>query len=362
MVIASRRVCDTSVLFMPLELVQRSARAAFLVAFALIAIAGTFPVRGANERAHTYSIVARDEKTGDVGVAVQSHWFSVGSVVTWAESGVGAVATQSIAEPAYGPLGLALMRAGKTAPEALKALSIVDALIDLRQVAMIDVNGNVSAHTGKMAIAAAGHSIGTNYSVQANLMANETVWPAMATAFESASGDLADRMLAALEAGERAGGDIRGRQSAALVIVRGKNSGKPWADRIFDLRVDDSAQPLVELKRLIRLQRAYNFMNRGDELAGEKKWTEAMEQYKQATALAPEIEELRFWVAVTLFAAGREDEALPIFREVFSLNDQYVELARRLPRSGFLPAEPGKMSRILAQAKPQPKVQNPRRK
>lgn len=319
----------------------------------LIAIRGplfTSSLFAANQRVHTYSIVARDEKTGELGVAVQSHWFSVGSIVTWAESEVGAVATQSIVEPGYGPLGLELMRSGKTAPEALKALLTVDPLVDLRQVAMIDARGNVSAHTGKMAIASAGHQTGTNYSVQANLMANETIWPAMAQAFESSKGDLADRMLAALEAAERAGGDIRGRQSAALVVVRGKSTGKSWADRVFDLRVDDSPQPLVEMRRLVRLQRAYNFMNRGDELAGEKKWNEAMDQYQQATKLAPEIEELRYWVAVTLFAAGREQEALPIFREVFALNPQYVELTRRLPRSGFLPPEPEKLARILAVA------------
>lgn len=299
---------------------------------------------------HTFSIVARDPATGELGVAVQSHWFSVGSIVTWAESEVGAVATQSIVEPAYGPLGLTLMRSGKTASEALKALTSVDAQADFRQVGMVDARGNVAAHTGEKAIRAAGHQIGSNYSVQANLMGSDAVWPAMAKAYEASTGDLADRLMAALEAGQRAGGDIRGQQSAALLIVRGKSTGKPWADKLFDLRVEDSKDPIGELKRLVRLQRAYNFMNRGDELSGESKWDEAMEQYRRGAALAPEIEELPYWVAVTLFTAGREEEALPIFRDVFKRNPAYVELTRRLPASGFLPADPKKIAKILAQA------------
>jgi len=308
------------------------------------------PLTASNPRAHTFSIVARDPVTGDMGVAVQSHWFSVGSVVSWAEPGVGAVATQSIAEPAYGPLGLDLMRAGKSGPDALKALLSIDPQADLRQIAMIDSSGKVAAHTGSKAIAAAGHRVGENFSVQANLMRNETIWPAMATAFEKSEGDLAERMLAALEAAQRAGGDIRGRQSAALVVVRGKRSAKPWADRLFDLRVDDNADPIAELRRLVRLQRAYNHMNRGDELSGEKKWTEAMAEYSAGAKLAPEIEELRYWVAVTLFTSGREDEALPIFKEVFAKNSDWIEVSRRLPASGFLPEDPAKLERILQQA------------
>lgn len=316
----------------------------------LLAAAFTAPVAQARDIAHTFSIVARDPVSGEMGVAVQSHWFSVGSIVTWAESGVGAVATQSIVEPSYGPLGLTLIRAGKTAPDALKALLSADPQADLRQVAMIDANGKVAAHTGEHAIAAAGHKVGENYSVQANLMRNERVWPAMARAFEATRGDLADRMMAALEAGEAAGGDIRGRQSAALLIVRGKSTGRSWSDKLFDLRVEDSPDPIGELRRLVRLQRAYNFMNRGDELSGEKRWDEAMEQYTRGAELAPEIEELRYWVAVTLFAAGREEEALPIFAEVFAKNRDWIEVTRRLPASGFLPADPAKMKKILAVA------------
>ena len=173
----------------------------------------------ASRPVHTFSIVARDPQTGDLGVAVQSHWFSVGTLVPWAEAGVGAVATQSFVDPVYGRIGLEMMRAGKGAPEALKGLLAGDEGRDVRQVAMIDARGRVDAWTGKGNIQAAGHIVGKGFSVQANLMLNDQVWPAMAKAFESARGDLADRMLAALDAAQAAGGDIRGRQSAAMIVV-----------------------------------------------------------------------------------------------------------------------------------------------
>jgi len=222
---------------------------------------------------HTYSIVARDPATGDMGVAVQSHWFSVGSIVTWGEAGVGVVATQSFVDPGYGVRGLELMRKGVSAPDALDQLVAADEQRAGRQVAMLDAEGRVSAYTGSSAIAAAGHHVGTNYSVQANLMANDKVWPAMSRAFESTKGELADRLVAALEAAESVGGDIRGRQSAALLIVKAKGTGRPWvgADRLFDLRVDDAPDPVKELKRLVRLQKAYAHANHGDELMTEKK-------------------------------------------------------------------------------------------
>ena len=240
-------------------------------------LVGSIPARQAQDRnpkparpVHTFSIVARDPQTGELGVAVQSHWFSVGPIVPWAEAGVGAVATQSFVDPSYGKNGLDVMRAGKSAPEALKELLAKDEARDVRQVAMIDAQGRVDAWTGKSDIAEAGHKVGENYSVQANLMLNDKVWPAMARAFEDTKGDLAERMLAALDAAQDVGGDIRGKQSAALIVVTGKPTGQPWKDRTFDLRVDDHAEPLKELRRLVRLQRAYNHMNAGD-LAVEKK-------------------------------------------------------------------------------------------
>jgi uncharacterized Ntn-hydrolase superfamily protein len=274
-----------------------------------------------------------------MGVAVQSHWFSVGSVVTWGEPGVGVVATQSFVDPSYGPLGLALMKSGKSAREALDGLLAADAGRDVRQVAFIDGAGNVAAHTGKSCIAAAGHQTGATYSVQANLMSNDKVWPAMAKAFEATKGDLAARMLAALEAGEAAGGDIRGRQSAALLVVSGTPGGRPWSGRIFDLRVDDSPEPLKELRRLVTLQRAYNHMNAGD-VAVEKKDNEAaLREYKAAAALVPDNTEMVFWHAVALVNMGRVGDSLPMFKKIFKAEPQWKELVRRLPPSGLLPAE-----------------------
>ncbi len=240
----------------------------FISLLALAAFVLSAAPSPADPRAHTFSIVARDPATGELGVAVQSHWFSVGSIVTWAEAGVGAIATQSFVDPGYGPRGLALLRQGQAAPDVLKTLIAADPQRETRQVAMIDVQGRAAAHTGRLAVAAAGHHVGAQYSAQANLMDNDKVWPAMAVAFERATGDLADRMLAALEAAQFAGGDIRGRQSAAILIVRGTSTGRPWvgADRVFDLRVDDGPDPIGELRRLVRLQRAYDHANRGDEL------------------------------------------------------------------------------------------------
>src|SRR5918911_3278078 len=244
------------------------------------------------------AIVARDPATGEMGVAVQSHWFSVGSNVAWAEAGVGAVATQSFIDPSYGRNGLELMRGGASAQEALRSLLAKDEGRDVRQVAMLDARGRVAAHTGAKCIEAAGDHTGKEYSVQANLMSNANVWPAMARAFESARGDLADRMLAALDAAQAAGGDIRGRQSAALIVVTGKPTGQAWKDRLFDLRVDDSPEPLKELRRLVRLQRAYNHMNAGD-LAVEKKDNEgALREYSAAERLVPDKAEMGYWHAV----------------------------------------------------------------
>ena len=300
---------------------------------------------------HTFSIVARDPQTGELGVAVQSHWFSVGPIVPWAEAGVGAVATQSFVDPSYGRNGLDLMRTGKSAPDALKELLAKDEAREVRQVAMIDTQGRVDAWTGKNDIQAAGHKVGQNYSVQANLMLNEKVWPAMAEAFESAKGDLAERMLAALDAAQAVGGDIRGRQSAAIIVVTGKPTGQPWKDRIFDLRVDDSPQPLKELRRLVTLQRAYNHMNAGD-LAVEKKDNEgALREYSAAEKLVPESDEMIYWHAVALVNMGRVDESLPLFRKVFSHDRNWAILTPRLPKSGLLPDDPKLIERILSVAK-----------
>ncbi len=290
----------------------------------------------------TYSIVARDSATGQLGVAVQSHWFSVGSVVPWAKSGVGAVATQSFTDPRYGPLGLELMDHGRSAQQALDALVSTDDGRAVRQVAMVDAEGRIAVHTGERAIEAAGHRTGDGYAVQANLMESGTVWDAMAEAYESTEGDLAARLMAALEAAQAEGGDMRGKQSAALLIVRGTSTGAPWDDKHFDLRVEDHPEPVQELQRLVRLQRAYQNLNEGDGHVTAGDIDAAMESYRAAMELVPDEAtngEAPFWVGVTLASEGRTEDAIPFLRRAYAQDERWAELVSRLPASGLLPSE-----------------------
>jgi uncharacterized Ntn-hydrolase superfamily protein len=296
--------------------------------------------------AHTYSIVARDPATGQLGVAVQSHYFGVGAVVPWAESGVGAVATQSLVLVDYGPRGLELMRAGLTARQALDTLVATDAHPHGRQVAMVDAHGGVAAYSGPGCIPDAGHVQGEQFSVQANMMASPAVWPSMKNAYEAARGDFVERLLQALEAAEAAGGDIRGRQSAALLVVAGTPSGKPWADRTFDLRVEDSGEPLVELRRLARLRRAYLFEDQGDALVAEKRLADALVAYQGAAALAPEVAELQFWAAFALHANGLRAEALAAFERLFAEDARWADLVPRLVRAGLFPDDRALIAQI----------------
>ena len=335
---------------------KRAAALLTLLSAAAVARAAAPDVPVPSRPVATYSIVARDAATGQLGVAVQSHWFSVGAIVPWAEAGVGAVATQSFVDPSYGPLGLSLMRVGRSADEALAGLLAADGNRDVRQVAMVDAAGRTAVHTGAKCIAAAGHveDEALSFTAEANLMSNDRVWPAMAAAYRKAAAqkaDLAERLLRALEAAEAAGGDIRGKQSAAIVVVSGTSTGKPWVDRLFDLRVEDSPAPLPELRRLVTRARAYNRMNRGDELAAEQKWEDARAEYQAAAEMVPEESELPFWQAVTLFTAGREAEALPIFERVFRVRPEWAELVPRLPAAGLLPDDPKKIGSILAVAR-----------
>lgn len=300
--------------------------------------------------AHTYSIVARDAKTGELGVAVQSHYFSVGPIVPWAEAGVGAVATQSLVLVDYGPNGLELMRSGLTARQALDSLLKADAHNEGRQVAMVDAKGNVAAYTGASCIPDAGDAQGDQFSCQANLMANAKVWPAMKAAYENARGDLSERLMQALEAAEKAGGDIRGRQSAAMLVVKGVASGKPWNDVVVNLRVEDHDHPLVELRRLLRLRRAYNLEDQGDNFTVEKKPAEAAKAYDQAMKLAPDVVELQFWAAVTMYSNDRKPEALALFKKVFAREARWVPLVERLSRVGLFPADAKAVAEVQAQA------------
>jgi uncharacterized Ntn-hydrolase superfamily protein len=276
----------------------------------------------------TYSIVARDPETGDLGVAVQSHYFQVGPVVPWGLAGVGAVATQSLVNVSFGPAGVELMRLGCTARQALDAVLAGDPDRDARQCAMVDAAGGVAAHTGGRCIAEAGHRAGDGYSVQANLMERATVWDAMAEAFEAAEGPLAERMLAALDAAEAEGGDVRGRQSAAMVVLTGRPTGRAWEDRRIDLRVEDHPDPVVELRRLVRYRRAYGAAAGGD-VAG----------HRQALQIAPEVTQLRFFAGLALARAGQWDEGLVLLREAIAAEPRWEITLPRLVPAGRVTAE-----------------------
>jgi uncharacterized Ntn-hydrolase superfamily protein len=282
----------------------------------------------------TYSIVALDPATGELGAAVQSHWFSVGSLCTWARPGVGAVATQSVVEPAHGPHALDRIADGESAPEALKALIDADPLAAVRQVGVVDANGGVAVHTGADCIPCAGDAPGAHWTCQANMMERETVPRAMSAAFEHAEGDLAERLMAALEAAEGEGGDVRGRQSAALLVV--PPEGEAWRARV-DLRVEDHREPLTELRRLLGLQRAYELAGQGDELLGSGKPVEAGALYRRAAELAPESDELLFWAGLALAHAGDLDAGVDAVRRAMEVHAGWGLLLDRLSPD-FAPA------------------------
>jgi uncharacterized Ntn-hydrolase superfamily protein len=281
-------------------------------------------------------------------VAVQSHFFGVGSVVSWADAGVGAVATQATVEPAYGPRGLALMRDGKSAPAALHQLLGDDAQEPVRQVAMIDRGGRVAVHTGARCIRQAGHALGDQVSAQANMMERDTVPAAMVRAYSNASGAaFAERLLAALDAAEAEGGDLRGRQSTALLIVTPRATGNPAEDRPIDLRVEDSPDPLGELRRLVSLRRAYQRVDVGDQLAAAGDVDGSLEEYEAAHRSQPNNLELAFWHGVALAASGREQDAAPILRRAFEAHAGWIELLKRLPSAGLFPDDGELIARLI---------------
>ena len=296
----------------------------------------------------TYSIVTRDPETGEMGVAVQSHWFSVGSIVSWGEAGVGVVATQSFVNPAFGPDGLELLKSGMTASEVVDKLIAEDEGRDVRQLAILDVNGNVKSYTGKNCIPGAGNIIGENYSVQANLMLNDKVPGAMSKAFEESTGPLAERMMAALFAAEKVGGDIRGKQSAAILVVKGKSTGKVWEDRLIDLRVEDDPYPLDKLDRLLKIHRAYGHMNAGDLAVEHGDMELAMKEYSAAEKMFPDNEEMKFWHATTLVNNGDLEGSLPLFKDVFKKNENWKILTPRLVPIGLLNVNKEQLQKILS--------------
>jgi uncharacterized Ntn-hydrolase superfamily protein len=295
----------------------------------------------------TYSIVARDPETGEMGVAVQSHFFTVGPIVPWLRAGVGAVATQSFVEPAYGLRGLARMADGAAAPDALAALVADDEARDVRQVAMVDTEGRVGAHTGARCIVDAGHRVGDGFSVQANMMRNATVPDAMHAAYLSTDAPLAERLVAALVAAENEGGDIRGRQSAAIKIVRAASGDDPWNDIVLDLRVDDHPDPNTELARLVRMHRGYARLGRSEDLTVEGRADEADMESRAALELLPENVEIGFWRGVQLCIEGRDAEARPLLDRAYAIDDGWRELVRRLPAAGLLADDAALLTRIL---------------
>ncbi|MEE8583676.1 MAG: DUF1028 domain-containing protein [Acidobacteriota bacterium] len=317
--------------------------------------AGALPASGVSARpsqlAHTYSIVAFDAQAGEVGAAVQSHWFSVGSIVIWAEAGVGAVATQSFVKVDYGPLGLRGMAAGEPPQALLNRLTGEDQAQQVRQVAVADVQGRAAAHTGSQCIPHACDLQGKGFSVQANMMLKDSVCRAMKEAFEKSKGSLARRLSAALQAAQAEGGDIRGRQSAALKVVSAQKPENPWQGVLVELRVDDHQNPLQELERLLGVQEAYQAMNQGDLAIENQHMEEALQHYRRAESMLPNRLEPRFWHAVQLVTLGRLEEALPIFRAVFAQDKNWLELARRLVKVDLLPKDPAILEAIEKQGK-----------
>tara|TARA_R110001583_G_scaffold115703_2_gene266261 strand:+ start:1604 stop:2584 length:981 start_codon:yes stop_codon:yes gene_type:complete len=308
----------------------------FIFALFLTQVVFSQVYKSSEPLAHTYSIVARDSVTGHMAVAVQSHWFSVGSVVTYGKAGVGVVATQSFVNPSYGPKGLALMEQGLSPQQALDALLANDSGEMFRQVAFLNTKGEVATHTGSSCIEAAGHRQGKNFSVQANMMLNNTVWDAMADAFETTKGDFSDRIIAALRAAQEEKGDIRGSQSAAILIVSGKATGNSWEDIIMDLRVEDNDNPVEELARLVNVHHAYDFMNQGDLAMEEGDSKKAETLYLSAQNLFPDNLEMKYWYAINLLNNKEFEKAHPILKSIFKQDINWKTLTSRLIKNKLL--------------------------
>ncbi len=320
----------------------------FLILFATISSLKAQTLKP-SELAHTFSIVARDARTGEMAVGVQSHWFSVGTSVSWAEAGVGAVATQSFTNKSFGIRGLALLKEGKTAQQALEELLTDDEGREVRQVAIVDSKGNVAAHTGKKCIQFADHITGDQFSVQSNMMLTDKVSSAMEAVYKlNQNMPLAERVLATLKAAQAAGGDIRGKQSAALLVVPAKSNGEPWNERTVDLRVDDHENPLDELTRLLKVQQAYQHMNQGDLAVEVNNMPQAMKEYGTAMKMMPDNLEMQYWTAVTLANNKQVTEAMPMFKKIFLADKNWKELTKRLPAVGLLTVSDAELNSILA--------------
>jgi uncharacterized Ntn-hydrolase superfamily protein len=289
----------------------------------------------------TYSIVARDPATGDLGVAVQTCWFSVGALVPWAVAGVGAVATQAMVEVAYGPRCLEKLEAGLDAAAALDEVRGGDEGSSVRQVAVVDASGAAAAFTGAQCIAYAGHHTGDGYSVEANMMASADVWPAMAEAYETSTGSLPDRLFAALVAGEAAGGDARGNMSAAMLVVKGERQAQPWEGRIVDVRVDHHDRPLDELARLLRVADAFAHVEAGEEALFGGDAAEALRQVETALGRLPGDENARFLRAGALLVSGQSNAGLDELRSLIAGRPSWGTVIRSFATQDLLPLPDG---------------------
>ncbi len=298
--------------------------------------------------AHTFSIVARDANTGEMAVAVQSHWFSVGTGVSWGEAGVGVVATQSFTNRSFGIRGLEMLKQGKSPQETLDMLLSDDEGRDFRQVAILDKQGRVATHTGKSCIDFAGHANGENFSVQANMMLNDKVVPAMEKSWkENSAMPLAERMVAVLQAAQNVGGDIRGKQSAALLIFAPEATKEPWNDKLLDLRVDDSENPVVEIDRLLKVFRAYEHMNQGDLYVEKNEMKSAMDEYNAAMKMFPENLEMQYWTAITLANDKQMKRASEMLQNIYKKDSNWRELTKRLPKVGLLNVSENELKELL---------------
>lgn len=298
--------------------------------------------------AHTFSIVARDKNTGEMGVAVQSHWFAVGNSVAWGKSGVGVVATQSFVNPSYGPNGLKLMNEGLTAEVALQKLVDMDPGEAFRQVAFLDVNGNTAAHTGVKCIVEASHINHENFSVQANMMLNDKVVPEMQYAFMKHSDlPLAERLVEVLKAAQNAGGDIRGKQSAAILIVGADKTENEWEEKLIDLRVDDHKNPIRELERLLRVKRGYDYMNEGDIAIEDGDIDAALQAYSKAENLLKGNIEVTYWKAISLWNADQKAEAIPVLKSIFKKDPNWKTLTYRLLDSDIINSTSGELDKYF---------------
>ncbi|HEU4862976.1 MAG TPA: DUF1028 domain-containing protein [Candidatus Limnocylindria bacterium] len=299
----------------------------------------------------TYSIVARDPASGAFGVAVQSHFFGVGPVVPWLEPGIGAIATQATVNVSFGPIGLELLRSGRAAPDVIAALVASDTGSAERQIGVVDRDGVAAAHTGERCIPAAGHVVGDGFSVQGNLLRAEACWPAMEDAYRRSEGSpFWERLLLALEAAEAAGGDVRGRQSAAIVVVSGEPVAQAWQGRLLDVRVDDHPNPVPELRRLAEMSEAYRLMGELEVGAADHRPVE--ERYADARRLAPDAMELVFWRGIELALGGDEEAAQAELQVAFSADPSWREALQHVAEAGLVGDDPALVGRLLASASP----------